>query len=231
MPSLQNTCEINSFLIFSVLDPDYIVQRFWTLSLMFCLKGMFIRNEWCLTLCDSLDCSPSGCSVHGIFQGRILEWAAISSSMGLPDPGIKLTTSSVLAGGFFTTVPPGSPRDKGIFVPKKEGKLFTSDWDLNPCARTRTHMARTWAQPKSMVFQLRSHTWFQDLMKLRFLISHGRKNSVRDKVIYKKWIYLERNTPQTEYGSTLFPILKRWEKSRNVVWLVFMGWVISQASE
>ena len=47
--------------------------------------------------------------------------------VGLPDTGIKLTTSSVLAGGFFTTVPPGSPRDKGIFVPKKEGKLFTSD--------------------------------------------------------------------------------------------------------
>ena len=36
--------------------------------------------------------------------------------------------------------------------------------------------------------------WFQDLMKLRFLMSHRRKNSVRDKVIGKKWIYLERNT-------------------------------------
>ena len=31
-------------------------------------------------------------------------------------------------------------------------------------------------------------------MKLRFLMSHQRKNSVRDKVIGKKWIYLERNT-------------------------------------
>ena len=30
-------------------------------------------------------------------------------------------------------------------------------------------------------------------MKLRFLISHCRKNSVMDKVIGKKWIYLERN--------------------------------------
>ena len=29
-------------------------------------------------------------------------------------------------------------------------------------------------------------TWSQDLMKLRFLMSHGRKNSVRDKVIGKK---------------------------------------------
>ena len=30
-------------------------------------------------------------------------------------------------------------------------------------------------------------------MKLRFLMSHHRKNSVRDKVIGKKWIYLERD--------------------------------------
>ena len=44
------------------------------------------------------------------------------------------------------------------------------------------------------VFELRSHTWSQDLMKLRFLMSYHRKNSVRDKVIGKKWIYLEGNT-------------------------------------
>ena len=31
-------------------------------------------------------------------------------------------------------------------------------------------------------------------------MSHHRKNSVRDKAIGKKWIYLERNTPQTECG-------------------------------
>ena len=39
-------------------------------------------------------------------------------------------------------------------------------------------------------------TWFQDLMKLRFLMSHCRKNSVIDKVIGKKWIYSdsERST-------------------------------------
>ena len=31
-------------------------------------------------------------------------------------------------------------------------------------------------------------------------MSHCRKNSVRDKVIGKKWIYLQRDSPQTEYG-------------------------------
>ena len=36
----------------------------------------------CPTLCDPLDCSPPGSSVHGILQSRILEWVAISSSRG-----------------------------------------------------------------------------------------------------------------------------------------------------
>ena len=33
-------------------------------------------------LCDPMDCSPPGSSVHGIFQARTLEWAVISSSRG-----------------------------------------------------------------------------------------------------------------------------------------------------
>ena len=35
-----------------------------------------------LTLCDHVDCSPPGSSVHGILQARMLEWVAISSSRG-----------------------------------------------------------------------------------------------------------------------------------------------------
>ena len=41
------------------------------------------------TLCDPMDCSPSGSSVHGILQARILEWVAMPSCRGLPNPGIK----------------------------------------------------------------------------------------------------------------------------------------------
>ena len=36
--------------------------------------------QLCLTLCDRMDCSPPGSSVHGIFQVRIPEWVAISFS-------------------------------------------------------------------------------------------------------------------------------------------------------
>ena len=35
-----------------------------------------------LTLCDPMDCSLPGSSIHGISQARILEWVAISSSRG-----------------------------------------------------------------------------------------------------------------------------------------------------
>ena len=35
----------------------------------------------CPTLCDPMDCSLPGSSVHGIFQARILEWVAIAFSL------------------------------------------------------------------------------------------------------------------------------------------------------
>ena len=42
-----------------------------------------VKSLSCLTLCDSMDCSLPGSSVHGIFQARILEWVAISFSRGI----------------------------------------------------------------------------------------------------------------------------------------------------
>ena len=40
----------------------------------------------CLTLCNPVDCSPPGFSVHGILQARILEWVAVPSSRGASWP-------------------------------------------------------------------------------------------------------------------------------------------------
>ena len=56
----------------------------------------------CLTLCAPMDCSPPGSSVHGIFQARILAWAAIFCSRDRPDPGIEPSffASPSLAGRF-----------------------------------------------------------------------------------------------------------------------------------
>ena len=41
-----------------------------------------VLAQLCPTLCKPVDCSPPGSSDHGIFQARILEWVAISSSRG-----------------------------------------------------------------------------------------------------------------------------------------------------
>ena len=40
----------------------------------------------CLTLCNPMDCSLPGSSVHGIFQAIVLEWIAISFSRGSSQP-------------------------------------------------------------------------------------------------------------------------------------------------
>ena len=57
------------------------------------------------TLCNSGDCSPSGSSIHGILQARILEWVVMPPPGDLPDPGMEPTslTSHALSTGFFTT--------------------------------------------------------------------------------------------------------------------------------
>ena len=52
-------------------------------------------TQSCPTLCNPMDYSPPGSSVHGLFQARIVEWVAISSSTGgLPDAGIEPTSST-----------------------------------------------------------------------------------------------------------------------------------------
>ena len=50
------------------------------------LKVKVLVIQLCPTLCDSMDCSLSGSSAHGIFQARILEWVAISSFRGSSRP-------------------------------------------------------------------------------------------------------------------------------------------------
>ena len=45
-----------------------------------CMHAKLLQS--CLTLCDTMDCSPPGSSVLRIFQVRILEWVAMPSSRG-----------------------------------------------------------------------------------------------------------------------------------------------------
>ena len=55
----------------------------------------------CSTLCDPMDCSLPGSSVHGIFQARVLEWVAVSFSRWSFQP-MDRTRVSIIAGRCFT---------------------------------------------------------------------------------------------------------------------------------
>ena len=46
--------------------------------------------QLCLALCNPMDCSLSGSSVHGILQASILEWVAIPFCRDIPDTGFNL---------------------------------------------------------------------------------------------------------------------------------------------
>ena len=69
----------------------------------------------CATLCDSMDCSPPGSSIHGILQARILEWIAISFSWGsFPTQGSNPSLLCLLhrQESSLSPVPPGKPSSK-----------------------------------------------------------------------------------------------------------------------
>ena len=67
---------------FPIIFNQYLDQ-FIHYRLAVFLSKMLVTQS-CPTLCDPMDCSPPGPSVHGILQARILEWVAISSSKDLP---------------------------------------------------------------------------------------------------------------------------------------------------
>ena len=69
-----------------------------------CVRDKSLQS--CPTLCDSVDCSPPGSSVHGILQARILEWVAMPSCRG-SDTGTE-PASPVLSMVFLPTELPGS---------------------------------------------------------------------------------------------------------------------------
>ena len=70
-----------------------------------CIAEVLVTQSY-PTLCNPMDCSPSGSSVYGILQARILEWVAIPFSRESPQPRDRTWVSSI-AGRFLITGPPG----------------------------------------------------------------------------------------------------------------------------
>ena len=74
--------------------------------------GTCVPVQSYLTLCDPMDCSPPGSSVHGILQASILEWVAISYSRVIfPTQGWNLRLLRLLhwKANSLPLAPPGKP--------------------------------------------------------------------------------------------------------------------------
>ena len=81
-----------------------------------------------------MDCSPRGSSVHGILQARILEWVALPSSRGLPNPGTE-PTSLALQAGSPPLVPSGKPTQLESHSSNTVSLGLTSFISLSPSIR------------------------------------------------------------------------------------------------
>ena len=84
-----------------------------------------------LTLCDPMNCSPPGSSVHGISQARILEWVAIFFSRGYSWQGIKLRSPALQVDSLPSELD-GSPSLSTIAQNPHEVQVL-DNISLDPC--------------------------------------------------------------------------------------------------
>ena len=91
--------------------------------ILVCVQSYF-SHEW---LCDPMDCSLPGSSVHGILQARILEWVAMPSSRGSFQTRDQTHVSCVswIAGRFFITEPSRKPYIYHTYILKEK----EIEWD------------------------------------------------------------------------------------------------------
>ena len=94
MPSTGHVLEVRTPYFYSLSSDSAFFRKF---------KDNMIRTEsesevaqLCPTLCEPMDYSLPGSSVHGIFQARILQWVAISFSSGSSQPRDRTWVSRIV---------------------------------------------------------------------------------------------------------------------------------------
>ena len=124
----------------------------------------------CPTLCDPVDYSPPGSSIHGILQARIPEWIAISFSRGYSPPSDHTCVSFVfcMAGRFFTTEPPRKP----TIATSSYSHQNSMVWEKLP----DRSMEQNW-EPRNKL----THIWTINLQPNRG------KNILRKDSLFQKW--------------------------------------------
>ena len=145
--------------------------------------------ELCLTLCDAVDCSLPGSSVHGILQARILEWVAISFSRRSSRPRDR-TWVSRMASRFLASKPPtGTKKSESSSGKKRSNMGFLCPYSFlaqHPCGKapmdqtcasllelsciTALHPGGGNGAPPKHHFLPLSFLWHQNLLKHFLLI-------------------------------------------------------------
>ena len=97
---------------------DEWIKKMWYIHI-YGKKVEVLVAQSCPAVCDPMDYSFPGSSVHGILQARILEWVAISFSRGSSWPRDR-THIFCLASGFFNTEPRGKPTEPPGEPPKPQ---------------------------------------------------------------------------------------------------------------
>ena len=85
--------------------PGPLLESYGVGSVMCCAKSL----QLCSRLCDPMDCSPPGSSVHEILQARILGCHALLQG-NLPNPGIELRSPTLQADS-LPSESPGKPKN------------------------------------------------------------------------------------------------------------------------
>ena len=123
----------------------------------------------CPTLCDPMSCSPTGSSVNGILQERILEWGAISYSQEIFPEIQHLLHLLNWADGFFTTSSTWETQVIAPFyIPSAGYESFSSSTILSMVSLSNRCVAWTSC---SLDFYLKIVNYFQLLFVYLFAIS------------------------------------------------------------
>ena len=110
--AVKNLSAVQETQVWSLGGKDPLEEGMATHSSILAWKNPMDREsevaQWCLTLCDPMDCNLPGSSIHGIFQARIVEWIVISFSRGSSQARDR-TQVSCIAGRLYHLSHQGIP--------------------------------------------------------------------------------------------------------------------------
>ena len=137
-------------------------------------------TQSCSTLCDPMDCSLPGSSVHGILQARVLEWVA--SPGDLPNPGIE-PRSPALRADALPSEPPGKPilYIKSLLIPNSQSTFL-----LFP---------RPLGSHEPVLLSVNTLIWLQSLPTQTCLKKNSLGKGEKDRM-YRKLLHLPLHFPK-----------------------------------